>query len=141
MLSEPPVSSLRISNGDLPTRQAYRVQPSDQMSTLVSMTVPVLTSNSSGARYGIVLCSAAVSCVAMACDRLVMGSGDAAMEPRSMMMGSVPESEIMMFAGRVLVVSMPVFRSAVRIGRRGNKERKKERKKENHPPGLISRCA
>jgi len=55
----PPVSSERASKGDFPTRHAYSVHPKDQMSTLVSITVPVLTSNSSGARYGIVLCSAA----------------------------------------------------------------------------------
>ena len=50
MLRLPPVSSERASNGDFPTRQAYRVQPSDQMSTFVSIVLPVLTSKSSGAR-------------------------------------------------------------------------------------------
>lgn len=47
---DPPVSSLRASKGDLPTKHAYNVQPKLQMSTFVSMTVPVLTSKSSGAR-------------------------------------------------------------------------------------------
>lgn len=61
MLKLPPVSSLLASKGDLPTKQAYSVHPSDQMSTFVSMTEPVFTSKSSGARYGIVECSAAVS--------------------------------------------------------------------------------
>src|SRR5690349_16509611 len=36
ILKDPPVSSLRISNGDLPTKQAYSVHPKDQISTFVS---------------------------------------------------------------------------------------------------------
>lgn len=75
MLKLPPVSSERASKGLLPTRQAYNVQPRLQMSTLVSMTEPVLTSKSSGVRYGMVECSAAVSCTARAREREVMGVG------------------------------------------------------------------
>ena len=47
-----------------------------------------------------------MSCVAMAMERDVMGSGDAATEPRSMRIGSDPESVIMMLpVGRDCLVS------------------------------------
>ena len=71
------------------------------------MTDPVLTSKSSGARYGMVECSAAVSWTAMASWREVMGVGEGAREPRSMRMGVRPSSAIMM-----LPVSFPVSMSA-----------------------------
>ncbi|KAG9526948.1 ArfGap-domain-containing protein, partial [Aureobasidium melanogenum] len=73
----PPVSSLRASNGDLPTRQAYSVHPKLQISTFVSMTESVLTSKSSGAR---------------ARARDVMGVGEGASEPRSMRIGLMSRS-------------------------------------------------
>ena len=66
------------------------------MSTLVSTTEPVLTSKSSGARYGMVECSAAVSCTARARERDVIGVGEGARLPRSIRMGVLPSSAIMM---------------------------------------------
>ena len=72
------------------------MHPMDQISTFVSMTLSVLTSNSSGARYGIVLCSAAVSCTARASERDVIGMGEGASEPRSMRMGVVLSSASIM---------------------------------------------
>ena len=72
------------------------MHPKDQMSVFVSMTVPVLVSKSSGARYGSVECSAARSWVWRARAREAMCKGEGAREPRSIRMGAVPESEIMM---------------------------------------------
>lgn len=68
------------------------------MSTLVSIVLPVLTSKSSGARYGIVECSPAVSWTRRARDRDVIGVGDGAREPRSISIGS-PRSSSIMLAG------------------------------------------
>lgn len=46
----------------LEQRDRKSVETRTQISTFSSNVIPVLTSNSSGARYGIVLCSAARSC-------------------------------------------------------------------------------
>ena len=67
-----------------------------QMSTFSSRVVPVFTSNSSGARYAIVLCSAAISCCDRACERFSIGIRAFMQLPRSIRIG-VPSSAIMTF--------------------------------------------
>ena len=93
------------------------------MSTLVSMTEPVLTSKSSGARYGMVECSAAVSWICRAREREVTGVGDGAREPRSIRMGVLPSSSIIMLPAHV----SPTIHHRMRCA--------------NCIPGLMSLCA
>lgn len=70
-----------------------------QMSTLSSIVVPVLTSNSSGALYVIVLCSAAKSWWANACDLFSILIRALRVLPKSIKMGVTPSSAIMTFLG------------------------------------------
>ena len=51
-------------------------------------------------------CSAAVSWTARAREREVMGVGEGASEPKSMRMGVLPSSEIMMLPGWVAHVNL-----------------------------------
>ena len=94
---EPPCSVVcMFSNGECEYASAKSVQPSDQMSTFSSRVTPVFTSNSSGARYAIVLCSAAMSCWSRACERFSTFTRAFIVLPKSMRIGW-PSSEIITF--------------------------------------------
>jgi hypothetical protein len=118
MAIEPPCSVVcRFSKGECRYARANRTQPNDykyrthvsgeglqnridnntQMSTFSSRVVPVFTSNSSGARYAIVLCSAAVSCCVKACERFSIGIRAFMQLPKSIRIGVAPSSAIIMF--------------------------------------------
>ena len=58
-----------FSKGEHPYMRKYRRQPSDQTSVRSSMLQREGTSNSSGARYGALLCASASSCTSSACRR------------------------------------------------------------------------
>ena len=61
--------SSTFSKGEHPYMRKYRRQPSDQTSVRSSMLQREGTSNSSGARYGALLCASASSCTSSACRR------------------------------------------------------------------------
>lgn len=75
------------------------------MSTFSSRVIPVLTSNSSGARYAIVLCSAAISCWSSAWLRFSTLTRAFMQLPKSMRIGR-PSSEIMTFLRNVRIASI-----------------------------------
>jgi len=79
-----------------------------------------LASNNSGARNGIEQCSAAKSCWSRAVRRSGIGMRAGSAEPKSIRIGVVPSSEIIMFAwGSSCLVSLVSFAFREREGDEG----------------------